>query len=631
MICYQFKTLYFNRNFPLILQLHFNYFMQSIRNIAIIAHVDHGKTTLVDKILHQTKQFRDHQQTGELILDNNELERERGITILAKNVSVNYKGTKINIIDTPGHADFGGEVERVLNMADGVLLLVDAFEGPMPQTRFVLQKALNMGKKPIVVINKVDKPNCRPDDVHDAVFELFFNLEATEEQLNFPTVYGSSKHGWMSKHWNEPTTDITYLLDAIIEHIPSPHIPEGNLQMMISSLDYSSYIGRIAIGRILRQGIRINQPVTLVKRDGSQVKSRVKELFTFEGLGKIKVEQVEAGDICAVFGLENFDIGDTIADFEAPEGLTPIQVDEPTISMLFTINNSPFFGKEGKYVTSRHIRERLEKELEKNLALRLEDTESPDSILVYGRGILHLSVLIETMRREGYEMQVGQPRVIIKEIEGQKCEPIEVMTVDVPEAFSGKIIEQVSMRKGELTVMETRGDLIHIEFEIPARGLIGLRNVLLTASAGEAIVAHRFKEFQAWKGNIPSRSNGVLISKLAGSATAYSIAYLQDRGQFFIEPGENIYIGQIIGEQIRPGDLIVNVIEGKKLTNMRASGSDGTIQIVPKIQFSLEEALEYIQEDEYVEVTPKSIRLRKIILDENERKKAQKRVVMAEA
>ncbi|MBK9108291.1 MAG: translational GTPase TypA [Saprospiraceae bacterium] len=605
--------------------------MQSIRNIAIIAHVDHGKTTLVDKILHQTKQFRDHQQTGELILDNNELERERGITILAKNVSVNYKGTKINIIDTPGHADFGGEVERVLNMADGVLLLVDAFEGPMPQTRFVLQKALNMGKKPIVVINKVDKPNCRPDDVHDAVFELFFNLEATEEQLNFPTVYGSSKHGWMSKHWNEPTTDITYLLDAIIEHIPNPQIPEGNLQMMISSLDYSSYIGRIAIGRILRQGIRINQPVTLVKRDGSQVKSRVKELFTFEGLGKIKVEQVDAGDICAVFGLENFDIGDTIADFEAPEGLTPIQVDEPTISMLFTINNSPFFGKEGKYVTSRHIRERLEKELEKNLALRLEDTESPDSILVYGRGILHLSVLIETMRREGYEMQVGQPRVIIKEIEGQKCEPIEVMTVDVPEAFSGKIIEQVSMRKGELTVMETRGDLIHIEFEIPARGLIGLRNVLLTASAGEAIVAHRFKEFQAWKGNIPSRSNGVLISKLAGSATAYSIAYLQDRGQFFIEPGENIYIGQIIGEQIRPGDLIVNVVEGKKLTNMRASGSDGTIQIVPKIQFSLEEALEYIQEDEYVEVTPKSIRLRKIILDENERKKAQKRVVMAEA
>lgn len=617
--------------FDLILQTHFKSSMHSIRNIAIIAHVDHGKTTLVDKILHQTKQFREHQETGELILDNNELERERGITILAKNVSVNYKGVKINIIDTPGHADFGGEVERVLNMADGVLLLVDAFEGPMPQTRFVLHKALSMGKKPIVVINKVDKPNCRPDDVHDAVFELFFNLEATEEQLNFPTVYGSSKQGWMSKHWNEPSTDITYLLDAIIEQIPAPEIPEGNLQMMISSLDYSSYIGRIAIGRILRQGIRINQPVTLVKRDGSQVKSRVKELFTFEGLGKVKVESVAAGDICAVFGLENFDIGDTIADFESPEGLTPIQVDEPTISMLFTINNSPFFGKEGKYVTSRHIRERLEKELEKNLALRLEDTESPDSILVYGRGILHLSVLIETMRREGYELQVGQPRVIIKEIDGQKCEPVEIMTIDVPEAYSGKVIEQVSMRKGEMTVMETRGDLIHIEFEIPARGLIGLRNVLLTASAGEAIIAHRFKEFQAWKGNIPSRTNGVLISKLAGPATAYSIGYLQDRGQFFIEPGENIYIGQIIGEQIRPGDLVVNVIEGKKLTNMRASGSDGTIQIIPKIQFSLEEALEYIQEDEYVEVTPKSIRLRKIILDENERKKAQKRVEMAEA
>jgi len=605
--------------------------MNDIRNIAIIAHVDHGKTTLVDKILHQTKQFRDHQQTGELILDNNELERERGITILAKNVSVNYKGFKINIIDTPGHADFGGEVERVLNMADGVLLLVDAFEGPMPQTRFVLHKALSMGKKAIVVINKVDKPNCRPEEVHDAVFELFFNLEASEEQLNFPTVYGSSKQGWMSQHYNEPTQDITYLLDAIITHVPAPHIPEGNLQMMISSLDYSSYIGRIAIGRVLRQGIRINQPVTLVKRDGSMVKSRVKELYTFEGLGKSKVEQVPPGDICAVFGLENFDIGDTIADFEQPEGLEPIKVDEPTISMLFTINNSPFFGKEGKYVTSRHIRERLEKELEKNLALRLEDTESPDAILVYGRGILHLSVLIETMRREGYELQVGQPRVIIKEINNQKCEPVEIMTVDVPEAFSGKIIEQVSMRKGDLMVMETRGDLVHIEFEIPSRGLIGLRNLLLTASAGEAIVAHRFLEFQPWKGTIPSRSNGVLVSKLAGMATAYSIGYLQDRGKFFIDPGENVYIGQILGEQIRPGDMVVNVIEGKKLTNMRASGSDGTIQIIPKIQFSLEEALEYIQEDEYVEVTPKSIRLRKIILDENERKKAQKRVEMAEA
>ncbi len=604
--------------------------MQAIRNIAIIAHVDHGKTTLVDKILLQTKLFREHQQTGELILDNNDLERERGITILAKNVAVNYKDIKINIIDTPGHADFGGEVERVLNMADGVLLLVDAFEGPMPQTRFVLQKALSMGKKAIVVINKVDKPNCRPDEVHDAVFELFFNLEASEEQLNFPTVYGSSKHGWMSKHYSEPTEDITFLLDTIIEHIPPPVIPEGNLQMMISSLDYSSYIGRIAIGRILRQGIRVNQPVTLVKRDGQMVKSRVKELYTFEGLGKTKVEQVPPGDICAVFGLDNFDIGDTIADFEQPEGLEPIQVDEPTLSMLFTINNSPFFGKEGKYVTSRHIRERLEKELEKNLALRLEDTESPDSILVYGRGILHLSVLIETMRREGYELQVGQPRVIIKEINGQKCEPVEIMTIDVPENFSGKVIEQVSMRKGELKVMETRGDLIHIEFEIPSRGLIGLRNLLLTASAGEAIIAHRFVSFQPWKGNIPSRSNGVLVSKLAGMATAYSIGYLQDRGKFFIDPGENIYIGQILGEQIRPGDLVVNVVEGKKLTNMRASGSDGTIQIIPKIQFSLEEALEYIQEDEYVEVTPKAIRLRKIILDENDRKKAQRKVELTE-
>jgi len=605
--------------------------MQDIRNIAIIAHVDHGKTTLVDKILHQTKLFRENQQTGELILDNNELERERGITILAKNVSVNYKGTKINIIDTPGHADFGGEVERVLNMADGVLLLVDAFEGPMPQTRFVLQKALSLGKKPIVVINKVDKPNCRPEEVHDHVFELFFNLEATEEQLDFPTIYGSSKQGWMGLDYKTPTEDVTPLLDAIIEHIPAPVIPEGNLQMMISSLDYSNYIGRIAIGRILNQGIQINQPVSRVKRDGSILKSRIKELYTFEGLGKTKVESAEAGDICAVFGLEDFEIGDTIADFENPEGLTPIKVDEPTISMLFTINNSPFFGKEGKYVTSRHIRERLEKELEKNLALRLEDTDSPESILVYGRGILHLSVLIETMRREGYEMQVGQPRVIIKEIDGVKCEPIEVMTVDVPEQFSGKVIELVSQRKGEMLVMETRGDLIHIEFQIPSRGLIGLRNMLLTASAGEAIIAHRFKEFQAWKGNIPARSNGVLVSKLAGMATAYSISYLQDRGRFFIDPGENIYIGQILGEQIRPGDLVVNIVEGKKLTNMRASGSDGTVQIVPKINFSLEEALEYIQEDEYVEVTPKSIRLRKIILDENERKKAQKRTESIEA
>ncbi len=600
--------------------------MQEIRNIAIIAHVDHGKTTLVDKILHQTKLFRENQTTGELILDNNELERERGITILAKNVSVQYQGIKINIIDTPGHADFGGEVERVLNMADGVLLLVDAFEGPMPQTRFVLHKALELGKKPIVVINKVDKPNCRPEEVHDMVFELFFNLDATEEQLNFPTIFGSSKHGWMSDDYKKQTEDITPLLDAIIKYIPAPVIPEGNLQMMISSLDYSAYIGRIAVGRILRGGLKLNQPLSVVKRDGSIQKSRVKELFTFEGLGKLKVEEVSAGDICAVFGIENFEIGDTIADFEAPEGLPPIQVDEPTMSMLFTINNSPFFGKEGKYVTSRHIRERLEKELEKNLALKLEDTESPDAILVYGRGILHLSVLIETMRREGYELQVGQPRVIIKEIDGQKCEPIEHMTVDVPENFSGKIIEFVSQRKGEMTVMEPKGDLIHIEFNIPSRGLIGLRNMLLTASAGEAIIAHRLNGFEPWKGAIPSRNNGVLISKELGPSTAYSIGYLQDRGTFFIDPGETIYVGQIIGENIRPGDLVVNVITAKKLTNMRASGSDGTTHIIPKRAFSLEEALEFIQEDEYVEVTPKALRLRKIILDDNERKKASKKL-----
>ncbi|HRI01977.1 MAG TPA: translational GTPase TypA [Saprospiraceae bacterium] len=600
--------------------------MSQIRNIAIIAHVDHGKTTLVDKIMHQTKLFRENQETGELILDNNELERERGITILAKNVSVRYKDIKINIIDTPGHADFGGEVERVLNMADGVILLVDAFEGPMPQTRFVLHKALQLGKKPIVVINKVDKPNCRPDEVHDAVFELFFNLDATEEQLNFPTIYGSSKQGWMSTHYSKPTEDITPLLDAILEYIPEPHVEQGSLQMMITSLDYSSYIGRIAVGRLLRGSIRINQPISLVKRDGSIAKSRVKELYVFEGLGKSKVEEVHAGDICAVFGIEGFEIGDTIADFENPEGLEPIQIDEPTMNMLFTINTSPFFGKEGKYVTSRHIRERLEKELEKNLALRLEDTDSPDSILVYGRGILHLSVLIETMRREGYELQVGQPRVIIKEIDGVKCEPIETLTIDVPEAFSGKVIELASQRKGEMTLMETRGDLIHIEFNIPSRGLIGLRNMLLTASAGEAIIAHRFLSFEPWKGTIPSRINGVLIAKEPGMATAYSINYLQDRGTFFIDPGEQVYMGQILGEQIRPGDLVVNIITAKKLTNMRASGSDGTTQITPKKNFSLEETLEYIQEDEYVEITPKSLRMRKILLDENERKKASKQL-----
>ncbi|MBK7340717.1 MAG: translational GTPase TypA [Saprospiraceae bacterium] len=598
--------------------------MKQLRNIAIIAHVDHGKTTLVDKILHQTKLFRENQSTGELILDNNELERERGITILSKNVSVRCKDHKINIIDTPGHADFGGEVERVLNMADGVILLVDAFEGPMPQTRFVLAKALQLGKKAIVVINKVDKPNCRPEEVHDQVFELFFNLNATDEQLDFPTIYGSSKQGWMSADYHKPTQDITPLLDTIIEHIPAHQDLEGSLQMMITSLDYSSYIGRIAVGRISRGTIRINQPVSLVKRDGSIQKSRVKELYVFEGLGKSKVEEVSQGEICAVFGIENFEIGDTVADFENPEALEPIQIDEPTMSMLFTINTSPFFGKEGKYVTSRHIRERLEKELEKNLALKIEDTASPDSILVYGRGILHLSILIETMRREGYELQVGQPRVIIKEIHGLKCEPVELMTVDVPESFSGKIIELASQRRGELTMMETRGDLVHMEFNIPSRGLIGLRNLMLTASAGEAIIAHRFMDFEPWKGSIPSRINGVMIAKEAGMATAYSIGYLQERGTFFIDPGDQVYMGQILGEQIRPGDLVVNIVTAKKLTNMRASGSDGTIQIIPKKNFSLEEALEYIQEDEYLEITPKSLRLRKVILDENERKKAGK-------
>ncbi|MBL0238044.1 MAG: translational GTPase TypA [Saprospiraceae bacterium] len=600
--------------------------MNNIRNIAIIAHVDHGKTTLVDKIMHQTKLFRENQETGELILDNNELERERGITILAKNVSVRYKDIKINIIDTPGHSDFGGEVERVLNMADGVVLLVDAFEGAMPQTRFVLAKALAMGKKAIVIINKVDKPNCRPEEVHDQVFELFFNLEATEDQLNFPTVYGSSKHGWMSSDYKKPTEDITYLLDVIIDKIPAPKVSEGNLQVMITSLDYSSFIGRIAIGRVLRGSIKVNQPVSLVKRDGTIAKSRVKELYTFEGLGKAKVESVQAGDICGVFGIDNFEIGDTIADFDSPEGLTPIQVDEPTMCMFFTINNSPFFGKEGKFVTSRHIRERLEKELEKNLAMRMEDTSSPDSMLVYGRGILHLSILIETMRREGYELQVGQPRVIIKVIDGVKCEPVELLTIDVPEAFSGKVIELISQRKGEMTVMEQKGDLTHIEFNIPSRGLIGLRNMLLTASAGEAIIAHRFKDFEPWKGAIPSRVMGVFVSKEQGACTAYSIGNLQDRGAFFVDPGDQLYTGQIIGEHIRPGDLVVNIITSKKLTNMRASGSDGTTHIVPKRNFSLEEALEYIQEDEYVEVTPKSIRMRKVVLDENERKKSQKQV-----
>ncbi|MBA3704405.1 MAG: translational GTPase TypA, partial [Bacteroidetes bacterium] len=582
--------------------------MKNIRNIAIIAHVDHGKTTLVDKILHTGKLFRDNQESGELILDNNDLERERGITILAKNVSVRYKDTKINIIDTPGHADFGGEVERVLNMADGVVLLVDAFEGPMPQTRFVTQKALAQGKRVVLVINKVDKPNCRPDEVHDKVFDLFFNLDATETQLDFKTVYGSSKQGWMGPDWKNPTTDITYLLDTIIEFFPEAPRQEGTLQLQITSLDYSSFVGRIAVGRILRGEIKEGMAVSLVKRDGSVVKSRVKELFTFEGLGKAKATTaIKSGEIVAVTGIEGFEIGDTIADFENPEGLTPIAIDEPTMNMLFTINNSPFFGKEGKFVTSRHIRDRLFKELEKNLALRVEETGSADSHLVFGRGILHLSILIETMRREGYEMQVGQPQVIIKEIDGVKCEPIEYLTVDVPEESSGKVIEYVSQRKGDMLLMEPKGDLLHLEFEIPSRGIIGLRNNLLTATAGEAIMAHRFKAFEPWKGPIPSRNNGVLISGELGTAIAYSIDKLQDRGKFFVDPGQPIYTGQIIGENNRQDDIVVNITKEKKLTNMRASGTDDKMRIAPKINFSLEEAMEYIQIDEYVEVTPGSI------------------------
>ena len=598
--------------------------MQNLRNIAIIAHVDHGKTTLVDKILHQSKLFRDNQESGELILDSNDLERERGITILSKNVSVVYNGTKINIIDTPGHSDFGGEVERVLNMADGVILLVDAFEGPMPQTRFVLQKALQLGLKAIVVVNKVDKPNCRPDEVHDSVFDLFFNLDATEEQLNFPTIFGSSKQGWMSTDYNKPTTDITALLDCIIENIPAPKTTEGTPQMQVTSLDYSSFVGRIAVGRIIRGTLKENMPVSLVKRDGSIVKSRIKELFSFEGLGRTKAIEVKCGDICAVTGIDGFEIGDTIADFENPEGLPPISIDEPTMSMLFTINNSPFFGKEGKFVTSRHLRDRLMKETEKNLALRVEETDSADSHLVFGRGILHLSILIETMRREGYELQVGQPQVLIKEIDGVKCEPIEVLTVDVPEPVSGKVIELVSQRKGDMLIMEPKGDMIHMEFAIPSRGIMGLRNKVLTATAGEAIMAHRFKAYEPWKGEINGRISGSLISMEQGTAIAYSIDKLQDRGFFFIEPTEEIYAGQVIGEHTRPDDLAVNITKTKKLTNMRASGTDEKTRIAPAVKFSLEEAMEYIQEDEYVELTPGSIRMRKIILDENERKRKSK-------
>jgi GTP-binding protein len=601
--------------------------MSEIRNIAIIAHVDHGKTTLVDKILHQCNLFRENQASGELILDNNDLERERGITILAKNVSVMYKGTKINIIDTPGHADFGGEVERTLNMADGVILLVDAFEGPMPQTRFVTQKAIAAGKKAIVVVNKVDKPNCRPDEVHDQVFDLFFNLEATEDQLNFPTVFGSSKNGWMGPDYKTATTDVTYLLDTILENIPTAPERVGTLQIQITSLDYSSFIGRIAVGRVFRGSIKENMPVSVVKRDGRIQKSRIKELYVFEGLGKVKVTEVQTGDICAFTGIEGFEIGDTVADFENPEAMPTMKIDEPTMSMLFTINNSPFFGKDGKFVTSRHLRDRLFKELEKNLAMRVEETASPDSYLVFGRGILHLSVLIETMRREGYELQLGQPQVIVKEIDGQKCEPIEVLTVDVPQESSSKVIDLVTQRKGNLMLMEAKGDLTHMEFEIPARGIIGLRNNVLTATAGEAIMAHRFKDYEPWKGPIPSRIAGVLISKDKGTAVAYSIDKLQDRGKFFVEAGDEIYPGMVIGEHIRPDDLVVNICTEKQLTNMRASGTDDKMRIVPKINFSLEEAMEYIQGDEYVEITPTFIRLRKIYLDENERKRMGKTLV----
>jgi GTP-binding protein len=594
--------------------------MQKIRNIAIIAHVDHGKTTLVDKILHSCSIFRDNEQTGDLILDNNDLERERGITIVSKNVSVQYKDVKINIIDTPGHADFGGEVERVLKMADGVLLLCDAFEGAMPQTRFVTQKALALGLKPIVVVNKVDKENCRPEEVYEQIFELFFNLEATEEQLDFPVIYGSSKQGWMSTDWKVPTTDIFALLDAVVANIPPAPINDGTLQMQITSLDYSSFVGRIAIGRVHRGTIKENQPVTLIKRDGKMVKSRVKELYTFEGLGKIRTTEVGSGDICAVVGIDGFDIGDTIADFDAPEQLPVISIDEPTMNMLFTINNSPFFGKEGKLVTSQRIRERLMKEMEKNLALKVVETASPDAWLVYGRGILHLSVLIETMRREGYEMQVGQPQVIVKEIDGKKCEPIEMLIVDVPGEVAGKVIELVTQRKGELLIMEPKGDLQHLEFEIPARGIIGLRNNVLTATAGEAIMAHRFKAYEPWKGTIPGRLNGVLVSMEKGMTTAYSIDKLQDRGRFFVDPGVDVYEGQIMGEHIRDNDLVVNIVKGKALTNMRASGTDDNTRIAPAIKFSLEECMEYIQADEYIEVTPVSMRLRKIFLTEQERK-----------
>jgi GTP-binding protein len=599
--------------------------MQNIRNIAIIAHVDHGKTTLVDKMLLAGNLFRENQQTGELMLDNNELERERGITILSKNVSINYKNTKINIIDTPGHSDFGGEVERVLNMADGCILLVDAFEGPMPQTRFVLQKALEIGLKPIVVVNKVDKPNCRPEEVYEMVFDLMCDLNATEDQLDFPVVYGSAKNNWMGEDWKTPTGDICYLLDQILEHIPAPEQLEGTPQMLITSLDYSNYTGRIAVGRVHRGTLKEGMNITICHRDGSKEKTKIKELHTFTGMGRQKIQEVSSGDICAIVGLEHFEIGDTICDFENPEPLPTISIDEPTMSMLFTINDSPFFGKEGKYCTSRHINDRLEKELEKNLALRVAFQEGyTDRWVVSGRGVLHLSVLIETMRREGYELQVGQPQVIFKEIDGVKCEPIEELTINVPEEFSSKMIDMVTRRKGEMVSMETQGDRVNIEFNIPSRGIIGLRTNVLTASQGEAIMAHRYKEYQPYKGEISRRSNGVMIALESGTAFAYAINNLQDRGKFFIEPQDAVYAGQIVGEHIHENDLVVNVTKSKQLTNMRASGSDEKARIVPATIFSLEEALEYIREDEYVEVTPKSMRMRKIILDHTERKRANR-------
>ena len=598
--------------------------MQNIRNIAIIAHVDHGKTTLVDKMLLAGHLFRDNQTTGELILDNNDLERERGITILSKNVSINYKDTKINIIDTPGHADFGGEVERVLNMADGCLLLVDAFEGPMAQTRFVLQKAIAMGLKPVVVINKVDKPNCRPDEVNEMVFDLMFNLDATEDQLDFPTIYGSAKQNWMSTDWRKPTDNITPLLDAIIEYIPAPRKIEGDPQMLITSLDYSNYVGRIAVGRVHRGTLREGMEIGLCKKDGSVSRQKIKELHTFEGMGRKRTDAVESGDICAIVGLDGFEIGDTISLYDRPEPLPRIAIDEPTMSMTFTINDSPFFGKDGKYVTSRHIQERLERELDKNLALRVEKGEREDAWQVYGRGVLHLSILIETMRREGYELQVGQPKVIIKEIDGVKCEPIEALSINVPEEYSSKVIDMVTRRKGDILSMNTRNDRIDIEFQIPSRGIIGLRNNVLTGTAGEAIMAHRFLEYQPWKGDIERRTNGSLIAMEGGTSYAYALDKLQDRGRFFIFPQEEVYAGQVVGESAKDRDIPVNVTKSKKLTNMRASGADEKAKIVPPVVFSLEEALEYIKEDEYVEVTPNHLRIRKIILDENERKRANR-------